>query len=229
MKTRTLAGSALAVGVVLLFAGCDRAQNDEQQIASATINPQLSPVTAEHSHDSAIDAYFCPMHPNIVSDKPGVCPIGGMELQPSKTSVAKGIAGRSPVELTAQQRQLINLRTTTIGIAPVVKIIRTVGIMELDESAVFTVSAWTSGRIEKLYVNKVETDVRKGDRLYSIYSPDLYSTMQEDVGLIARQPDNSLLINATETRLRLLGLSEEQLDLLKTSGRADVRRRPSTC
>ena len=159
-------------------------------------------------HETALEAFLCAMHPNVVSDKPGVCPICGMDLQPRKKSTAKGIPGRSPVELTGQQRQLINIRTATIGISPVEKTIRTVGIVEQDDSAVSTVSAWTSGRIEKLYVNNVETNVRKGDRLYSIYSPDLYATMQEYVGLLVKQPDNSPLIDATETRLALLGLSE---------------------
>jgi Cu(I)/Ag(I) efflux system membrane fusion protein len=177
-------------------------------------------VVADHDHETALEVFLCPMHPNIVSDEPGACPICGMDLQPRKKSTVKGIPGRSPVELTGQQRQLINLRTANIGISPVAKTIRTVGIMEQDDSAVFTVSAWTSGRIEHLYVNKVEMNVRTGDRLYSIYSPDLYSTMQEYVGLLANQPGNSLLIDATETRLALLGLSDEQLKSLRASRRA---------
>lgn len=222
MTINTLAALGLAVVAALLFTGCDPGQTDNPQTATAALDPASSPVVVDHDHESAVTAFLCPMHPNIVSDEPGVCPICGMDLQPSKKSTAIGIPGRSPVELTGQQRQLINLRTATIGISPAVKTIRTVGIMEQDDSAVSTVSAWTSGRIEKLYVNKVEISVRKGDRLYSIYSPDLYSTMQEYVGLLVRQPGNSLLIDATETRLSLLGLSEEQLESLRSSQRAPL-------
>ena len=220
MTLKRLAAFGLVAVAALLFTGCDTGQSDDQQTATTAIDPEFSPVLVDHDHESALPVFLCPMHPNIVSDKPGVCPICGMDLQPRKKSTVKGIPGRSPVELTGQQRQLINLRTATIGISPVVKTIRTVGKMEQDESAVSTVSAWTSGRIEKLYVNKVEMNVRTGDRLYSIYSPDLYSTMQEYVGLLVRQPANSLLIDATETRLALLGLSEEQLKSLRLSRRA---------
>ena len=220
MTLKTLPAFGLAAVAALLFTGCDPGRTDNQQTATAAIDPAHSPVPVDHDHKTALEVFLCPMHPNIVSDVPGVCPICGMDLQPRKKSTAKGIPGRSPVELTGQQRQLINIRTATIGISPVVKTIRTVGIMEQDDSAISMVSAWTFGRIEKLYVDKVETNVRKGDRLYSIYSPDLYSTMQEYVSLIVKQPGNSLLIDAAKTRLALLGLSEKQLESLSSSRRA---------
>lgn len=209
-----LAVWGLAATLALLIAGCDKGPAAPGQPASTEFTPQQSPVVGARDLDKELGAYVCPMHPNIVSDVEGKCPICGMDLVLSRKSGAKGLPGRAPVELTARQRQLINLRTARIGVAPARKIIRTLGIMEQDESAVFSVAAWTSGRIEKLYVDKVEMNVREGDRLYSIYSPELYSTMQEYIGLLERQSDNAQLIEATRTRLELLGLSDEQLDLL---------------
>ncbi len=178
--------------------------------------PRQSPLPQERDQDTESDVYLCPMHPNIVAHEPGKCPICGMDLQLRKKSGTKGIAGRSPVQLVPLQRQLINLRTARIEMSEVMKTIRTVGIMKLDDSALVTISAWTAGRIEKLYVNKTETQVRKGDRLYSIYSPDLYSTMQEYVGLLEKRPENTRLLDATRTRLSLLGLSDAQITSLGT-------------
>lgn len=214
MPTRFLQPLALVALAILVVIGCDPGGGEQPRTLSEQSASLQSSVTREDSHPIEPVVYICPMHPNIVADEPGVCPICGMDLQLSKKRGTKGISGRSPVELAPEQRQLINLRTARIGRVQARKTIRTVGIMKQDESAVATVSAWTSGRIEKLYVDRTETNVKKGQRLYSIYSPDLYSTMQEYVGLLTNQSANTQLIAATRTRLALLGLSDEQLELL---------------
>ena len=196
---------ALAVSVIVL---------------GALIGCKESPTNVEHSHagmsEEGAELYQCSMHPNIVANKPGQCPICAMDLQAVKKSSAEGIAGRSPVELTGQQRQLINIRTAAVRKGTAVKSIRTVGVLEHDASRVFTVAAWTSGRIEKLFVDKPEIDVTSGDLLYSIYSPELYSTMQEYVSLRSQNTKNELLIASTRTRLKLLGLDTAQIEHLSS-------------
>jgi len=203
-----LALTLVGLAVVFLAAGCKPKEAGTHQHETASAS------------QTDAQLYQCSMHPNIVSEKPGTCPICAMDLQPVKQIKAKGIPGRSPVELTAQQRQLINVRLAPVTAAPSVKTLRTVGVLEHDAAKVFTVAAWTSGRIEKLYVDQPEIDVAKGDPLYAIYSPELYSTMREYVTLIEKQSDNAVVVEATETRLKLLGLSPEQIQSLKTSRRA---------
>ena len=187
-------------------------------VLGALIGCKERPTKVEHSHagisEEGAELYQCSMHPNIVANKPGQCPICAMDLQAVKKSSAEGIAGRSPVELTGQQRQLINIRTAAVRKGTAVKSIRTVGVLEHDASRVFTVAAWTSGRIEKLFVDKPEIDVTSGDLLYSIYSPELYSTMQDYVSLRSQRTKNELLIASTRTRLKLLGLDTAQINQL---------------
>ncbi|HVR35872.1 MAG TPA: efflux RND transporter periplasmic adaptor subunit, partial [Methylomirabilota bacterium] len=205
-RVRALPGFVLLAMLFLPFWGCSPGTGGGQPDHSSH---GASALPAPAPSDSQL--YQCAMHPNIVSDKPGQCPICAMELQPVRRSGAPGIPGRASVELDPYQRQLINIRTVEARIAPSTLSLRTVGVLEHDSAKVFTVSAWTSGRIEELYVDQPEIDVALGDPLYRIYSPELYSTLRDLVALNRRQPVNSLLVESTEHRLKLLGLSDAQI------------------
>lgn len=163
--------------------------------------------------------YQCAMHPNVVADKPGLCPICGMELQKVKKIDAKGIPGRSPVQLTDQQKQLINLRTVPVTEGPVQQSIRARGIIHHDSSKVFTISAWTAGRIERLYVDEEEMFVSEGEKLYGIYSPELFSTVQ-DYLLLRKGNSSASLVESARTRLRQKGLTDDVIAGLRTADAA---------
>jgi Cu(I)/Ag(I) efflux system membrane fusion protein len=205
-RIRALPGLILLAMLSLPFWGCSPGTGGGQPDHSSHGSSALPAPAA-----SDAQLYQCSMHPNIVSDKPGQCPICAMDLQPVRKSGAPGIPGRASVELDPYQRQLINIRTVEARIAPSILSLRTVGVLEHDSAKVFTVSAWTSGRIEELYVDQPEIDVALGDPLYRIYSPELYSTLRDLVALNRRQPVNSLLAESTEHRLKLLGLSDSQI------------------
>ena len=158
--------------------------------------------------------YQCSMHPQIVDDKPGQCPICAMDLQPVEKIDAAGIPGRAPVRLSDQQLQLINLVTAPVLREPVTLRKRIPGVLAHDSGRVFTVAAWAGGRIEELYVDETEKDIAVGDPLYRLYSPDLYAAM-EDFLLVRRQASPpERLLRAARFRLEQMGLTAGQIDVL---------------
>ena len=137
------------------------------------------PVTAHSDIE-----YYCPMHPQIVRDKPGEkCPICGMPVAAErKKEAAKpeelppGVLSR--VQLTRYREQLAGIETAAVTYRPLVKEIRTVGFVEFDERQLRRISARVKGRIDKLYVNVTDQMVEAGQDLASLYSPDLAVPVQ---------------------------------------------------
>jgi len=185
-----------------------------------------APLSAQHDHgqtntampasesDADEPLYQCSMHPNIVSDEPGQCPICAMDLQPVERIDAEGIPGRAPVRLTGQQRQLINLVTADARREPVTLRRSVPGVLVHDSSRVFTVAAWAGGRIEKLYVDETETDIEAGDPLYRIYSPELFAAMEDFLLVSRRTAAEPHLLHSARFRLEQMGLTAEQIDEL---------------
>jgi RND family efflux transporter MFP subunit len=156
--------------------------------------------------------YHCPMHPNYISDRPGTCPICGMNLVPVKeeqkeTAPSAATAeGRATVTITAERRQLIGVQTGTVAKKQVTKTIRAVGMVEYNEKALSTVNLRFSGWVEELMVKAVGDEVHKGAPLFVIYSPELLEAQRNY--LLAREMASALGENATaETK----GLAEEGL------------------
>ena len=126
--------------------------------------------------------YTCPMHPFIVTDKPGACPICGMTLVPVKSSTepAQPAGGEmGTIRVDPNTIQSIGVRTAPVTVGELVKTIRTVGRVTYDERRIRTVNAKIGGWIEKLYVSTTGEAVRKGAPLIELYSPDLVSAQQE--------------------------------------------------
>ena len=165
--------------------------------------------------------YQCAMHPNVVSDKPGKCPICGMELQPVTRIAARGIPGRAPVQLSTLQTQLINMRTAPVTRSVMAQTIRTVGRIAVDEEKTATLNSRVMGWVEKLHVNKTGETVARDQPLLEIYSPALYSA-QQDFLIVSRRhkdgdPEDALLASARK-RLELWGISGAQIEKLAQSG-----------
>lgn len=156
--------------------------------------------------------YHCPMHPNYISDRPGTCPICGMNLVPVKeeekeTAPSAATAeGRTTVTISAERRQLIGVQTGTVAKKQVTKTIRAVGMVEYNEKALSTVNLRFGGWVEELMVKAVGDEVHKGAPLFVIYSPELLEAQRNY--LLARETASALGENATaETK----GLAEEGL------------------
>ena len=141
----------------------------------------VSPADAGESKDTKILYWTCGMHPSVRMEKPGKCPICGMDLVPVYEKAAgKGEDGAvATVALGERARKLAQVKTDVVSFRALTKDIYTVGMIEYDERLKSMVSAWIPGRIDKLFVDFTGTQVVKGESMVWIYSPELVSTQEE--------------------------------------------------
>ncbi len=178
--------------------------------------------TKEHDHSGqstaeAKEVFTCPMHPSVISDRPGACPVCGMALV-KKTAQAdvsdKELNNLKHVSLSPTQRVLANVSTMPVEQMTLTKTIDVVGVVDVAETHQSTVSARFRGRIEKLYVNFTGDVVEKGQPLVEMYSPDLLTSEQEF--FLALNSNQQHLINGMRDRLRLnYGMTDDQIRQLE--------------
>lgn len=169
--------------------------------------------TATHDHKPGTVQYWtCGMHPWVILPEPGDCPICGMDLVPLDPDKFSGEIAINPIVV-----QNMGVRVQEVTSGPLVKTIRTVGIIDYDEENVRDVNTKVSGWIEELYVDSLGARVTKGEPLFSLYSPQLYSA-QEDF-LIAAKSGKGSLLNAARTRLDYFDIRPEQIAALRTAGK----------
>ena len=125
--------------------------------------------------------YTCGMHPQIILDHPGNCPICGMKLTPIHRGESgdTNAAASSAIAVDAATQQNMNLRTALIERGPLRKTIRTVGTIDYNETAVADVSTRFRGWIEKLDVDATGQLVHRGEPLFEVHAPDLYDAQVE--------------------------------------------------
>jgi Cu(I)/Ag(I) efflux system membrane fusion protein len=161
--------------------------------------------------------YTCSMHPQIMQDKPGTCPICHMDLIP----VAKSNETKDELMLSDEQIQLGNIQTDTLGSALAGDKIVLTATLTFDEMKVNTVSARITGRIDRLYFKNTGDYIKKGDHLFDLYSEELNTAKQEYLAALERQQtlgnsivDFKQLLQSAKNKLTLWGVSESQIDAL---------------
>jgi len=169
--------------------------------------------------------WFCPMHPTVIRDNnKEKCPICFMPLSKRKKgdsheeALPAGVVNR--VQLSPYRVVLAGIHTFRVDYQPLSKEITAVGYVEFNERAVKNVSARVKGRIDTLDVNETGQMVDEGDVLASLYSPELNVTMQNL--LDAQKRGNRDLLESGKSRLQLLGISNDQIDDVLKSGKANT-------
>jgi Cu(I)/Ag(I) efflux system membrane fusion protein len=161
--------------------------------------------------------YTCSMHPQVMQDHPGNCPICHMEL----IAVNKSSQPNDEITLSDEQVQLGNIQTDTLGHAIMGDKLVLTATLNFDEMKVNTVSARITGRIDKLYFKNTGDFVQKGDHLFDLYSEELNTAKQEYLAALERQQtlgnsiiDFKQLLQSAKNKLLLWGISEGQIDAL---------------
>jgi Cu(I)/Ag(I) efflux system membrane fusion protein len=170
------------------------------------------------------DYYTCPMHPQIHMDKPGVCPICGMDLvKASNSRKMKSPSDEPMIPLNERDQLLANVSTVVIGYEPIEQTVRAFGTLEIPDPNKTIISARFNGRIEKLHVNAVGARIKKGQPLFDIYSPDIIQAENEyRQALTANSQNRDKFLVLAKSKLLLLGLTEEQIRGLETQGTAPL-------
>lgn len=175
----------------------------------------------EHNNNSVTETnqiWTCSMHPQIMQPEPGDCPICGMELIPAESS-AEGLLA-DQFKLTENAMALANIQTSIVGNSMVDEnAIKLSGkIVENQEANAVQVS-YFSGRIEKLNVSFTGEEIRKGQLLATIYSPELFAAQQELITAASLKESQPALYKAVRNKLKLWKLSENQINQIEESGK----------
>jgi len=174
--------------------------------------------------------WYDPMHPQYKSDKPGKAPDCGMDLVPKYAEEQPLSMAPGSVMISTGKQQLIGVRTAEVKRETLVRDVRTTGQITADETKIAHVHVKINGFIENVFVDYIGQLVKKGQPLFTLYSPDLVSTQEEY--LIAKRGEKTLggspftevaqgsqsLLRSTRERLRLWDISDEQIKKLDESG-----------
>ena len=161
------------------------------------------------------DVYTCPMHPEIMEDKPGSCPICGMTL------VKKVV--KSPVSESKDISYLLrptdtyivgDYNTTTPIDTALTDEINLPGIVAYDPNSSVNIAARVSGRIERMYVSYKFQQINTNQKLFDLYSPELLTEQQNFIYLITNDANNAPIINAAKQKLLLYGMTNNQIEEL---------------
>ena len=167
---------------------------------------------AEHAQQQVKEVYTCPMHPEIVRNAPGNCPVCGMDLVKKQT----GNNAVRDVELDAllepaNEFVVASIPVTTIEQREEAIELNAVGRVAYDTRQAGAISSRVKGRIERLYIRYNYQPIKSGQRVMDIYSPELVTAQQNLLFLLKNDPGNGSLINAAKERLLLMGMTTGQV------------------
>jgi membrane fusion protein, copper/silver efflux system len=187
--------------------------------------------------------YYCPMHPSVVQDEPGSCPICGMTLakrkKGEKARLPDGVTARVP--LNPARIVQAGIETTEVGYAPLAQTLTTVGNVGFDERRLASIASKVPGRsrVETLYADYTGKVVKAGEPLAELYNPELAQAVQEL--LLARRSEKSStppsqsvasrallgdridMVRLSSEKLKRWGITQDQIDTILREGKADFK------
>lgn len=197
-------------------------------MGSPSSEPAVTKDHSEHANaeDSSPQMYTCSMHPSVRLEDPNAkCPICFMNLIPVIDNRAAGMEMR--LTLSDSAKAISQIETTRVGKFYPSAESRLFGKLVYDETSVARISAYFSGRIDRLFVNYIGVSVQKGDHLAELYSPDLLAAFEElrqtkksfdqaeNASKFLRDTARQTLV-ASREKLRLFGLTQEQIEQVES-------------
>ena len=198
---------ALVVGLGLGYLLFGRNDNNTAPMASE-----------EHHHHESEDGetWTCSMHPQIRQGEPGICPICEMDLIPADVSSS---SDPLVLEMTAEAVRLAQIETTILGSSGSrAKELTLSGKLQADERLVASQVAHIPGRIEQLFVTFTGEQVQKGQKLASVYSPELVAAQRELLEALQLKKVNPDLLAAARQKLRYWKIPMETIEQIESSG-----------
>ncbi|PKP35643.1 MAG: efflux RND transporter periplasmic adaptor subunit [Bacteroidetes bacterium HGW-Bacteroidetes-17] len=172
--------------------------------------------THQHIDESINQIWTCAMHPQIRMDKPGACPICGMDLIPLKNSNVE--IDDQAIEMSESAMKLAEVQTSIVSRGQASKEVLLYGKIQIDERLKQSQTAHVPGRIEKLLINVTGEQVKKGQLIARIYSPELVTAQKELIEALSLKDKYPALIEAAREKLRNWKLSKDQISELEKSG-----------
>jgi Cu(I)/Ag(I) efflux system membrane fusion protein len=177
--------------------------------------------SSDHQNEQAEDdqIWTCSMHPQIRLHEPGDCPICAMALIPASSGRSSADANPMVHEMTPEAVAMANIHTSRVtGVSPMGEVFLT-GKVKADERQTVSVTAQFPGRIDQLFVNFTGQAVRPGEKLATIYSPELVTAQNELLEAASTKETFPLLYAAAREKLRLWKLNQNQIDEIEKSGK----------
>lgn len=186
-------------------------------LVSACSNPKPVPVAATAKY--AIK-YTCPMHPQILEDHPGSCPICDMTLVKKSGQASEGAGISLNTVLQPVNSSVISI---VKAILPEQKEVPTTisaaGYLDFDSQTFNNIASRFSGRIEKLYIKYAFQEIHQGQRIFDIYSSDMVAAQQDLIYLTKNSAQETGLIKAAQQKLLLLGMTSAEVNQVIKTGK----------
>ncbi|MCX6169983.1 MAG: efflux RND transporter periplasmic adaptor subunit [Ignavibacteriales bacterium] len=187
----------IAILLIIILIGCSAKNKNE--------NPQTS----------VKEYWTCTMHPQVHMDRPGACPICGMDLikkvVDEKVEPANDKDMADMVTLSGKKQILANVSTVVVKKENLQNQVTAYSYLDFVENNRKTISARFNGRIEKLFVDKTGDYIKKGQALFEIYSPDLVQAQNEYLIALNNSSNSTSLLSASKKKLEIFGLTSEQI------------------
>lgn len=203
MKTAIFLSIAL-IALTLLYSGCSKTDDSSKQ---------------EQTVSKEKDYWTCTMHPQVHSDRPGACPICGMDLikkvADEKEQISNDKDMADMITLSGKKQILANVSTVIVKKENLQEQVTAYSYLDFVENSRKTISARFNGRIEKLLVDKTGDYIKKGEPLFEIYSPDLVQAQNEYLIALNNSANPNSLLKAAKKKLEIFGLTSEQINTLE--------------
>ncbi|MDN6309776.1 MAG: efflux RND transporter periplasmic adaptor subunit [Flavobacteriaceae bacterium] len=210
MKKYIIYSIILIAGIVLggLFFSTSQENNPSSDSSAHT--------HTEESDDQTM--WTCSMHPQIMQTEPGDCPICGMDLIPAESG-GDGLSANA-IKMTKNAMALANIQTSRVGnaVSENGSAISLSGKIVKNEEANSVQASYFDGRIERLHVNYEGQEVRRGQLLATIYSPNLVAAQQELITTASMKKSQPTLYRSVRNKLKNWKLSESQINSIEESG-----------
>ncbi|MDB5274584.1 MAG: cusB [Chitinophagaceae bacterium] len=207
-KNKVLSIFLFPLIIALLIAGCEEKKEQDTH--------------AEHDHTTqqqGVKVYTCPMHPEIIRNEPGPCPICGMDLVEKGVTANTDALNHGTVIEPVNETIIRQAKITSPVNKKLSSTVDTKGYITYNPKNTSAIAARYSGRIDKLYVRYNFQEVTKGQKIMDVYSPELITAQQDYVFLLDKQEE--AMLQAAKQKLLLLGMNETQIQHLQKTKKAE--------